>query len=506
MRSLFVVLHRLLFVLLCCLPLAAGAARLGAPQLEQLVAPIALYPDPLLSQVLMASTYPADVAAAAAWSQQHPELNGDTAVQAIQDQSWDPSVQSLVAVPDVLSLMGSQPGWVDSLGKAFQTQPQELMAAVQRLRMRAEQAGYLNDNEAQSLAVESDDSLAIEPTDAGMIYLPYYDPDVVYGIWRYPAFPPFFFSPHRGHGINVRHHHDSIRFGNGIVVNDALWGGCDWHARHLFVNVARFNAINPQRTLAVASDTLTWHRGALPAAAPAPARSAQAPIPPAATTTPTQLARPPESTPIQPNAKLGIRHAWTSPLRPAIAPAQPANPTETTPTQPNATPGARHAWTSPLHPAIAPAQPANPTETTPTPTQPNATLGVRHASTSPLHPAIAPAQLARPAIALRAQPAGTLDAPHAAPPPTVRPWTPPPSPAVRTLPPVPRPSYTVQYRAPVTQRAVPVQQAPMAHFSRAPMPTYVQAAPYHPAEPAPARAEPSWSGSRSFGHSGGGYR
>ncbi|MDN0077485.1 DUF3300 domain-containing protein [Crenobacter sp. SG2303] len=466
MRSLFVVLHRILIVLICCLPLAASAARLSAPQLEQLVAPIALYPDPLLSQILMASTYPADVAAAAAWIQQHPELSGDAAVQAVQDQSWDPSVQSLMAVPDVLALMGSQPGWVDSLGQAVQAQPQELMAAVQRLRMHAEQAGYLNDSEAQNLVVEPDESLAIEPTDEEMIYLPYYDPDVVYGIWRYPAFPPFFFPPPWGHGINVRHHHDGIRFGNGIVVHHALWGGCDWHAHRLFVNVAHFNASNPQRTLAATADTLTWHRGSLPAAAPVSARLAPAPTG-------------------------------------ATAPAQPGRQRKATPSQPDATLGARHAWTSPLRPIIAPTQLARPTE--PMPAPPNTTLSTRHASTSPLRPAIVPEQLSHPAIAPRARPTDTLGAQHAASPPTVRTWAPPPLPAARALPVAPRPSYPVPYRTPQGQGAAPVQRAPNTHFSRAATPAYVQAVPYRPSEPAPARAEPSLSGSRSFGHSGG-YR
>ncbi|HEY6354609.1 MAG TPA: DUF3300 domain-containing protein, partial [Burkholderiaceae bacterium] len=124
-------------------PPAAGtappsAAPAGAPaskeQLEQLLAPIALYPDSLLSQVLMAATYPADVAQAAKWAKAHPDQKGDAAVKAVADQSWDPSVQSLAAFPQVLDMMGAQPDWVQKLGDAFLASSKDVLDAVQRLR------------------------------------------------------------------------------------------------------------------------------------------------------------------------------------------------------------------------------------------------------------------------------------------------------------------------------------------------------------------------------------
>jgi hypothetical protein len=337
MRALLLLLRRLLLVLLCGLPLAAGAARLSAPQLEQLVSPIALYPDPLLSQILMASTFPTQVAAAAAWSQRHPELSGDEAVQAVQEQDWDPSVQSLAAVPDVLAMMGSQPDWVSSLGKAFQTQPKDVMAAVQQLRSRAEQAGYLNDTEAQTLVVGTDNSLAIEPSDDGEFYLPYYDSAVVYGIWPYPAYPPFIFLPPFGHDHHV-HHHDGIRFGNGIPIHNALWGGCDWQGHRLFVNAARFNTLYPQRPLTTTASMPSWHRSLLTAA---PVATPQGPSP---------MSQSARSANIAPAAQMP-RHAATSP-HPTISPEGLSRQTTQPVAPPPLTIGARYAAAPP--PRLAP--------------------------------------------------------------------------------------------------------------------------------------------------------
>ena len=137
---------------------AAPAAPATAPspkeQLEQLLAPIALYPDSLLSQVLMASTYPADVADAAKWAKAHPDNKGDAAVKAVADQTWDPSVQSLAAFPQILDMMGAQPDWVQKLGDAFLASSKDVLDAVQRLRQKAQQAGNLKSNEQQKVVVE----------------------------------------------------------------------------------------------------------------------------------------------------------------------------------------------------------------------------------------------------------------------------------------------------------------------------------------------------------------
>ena len=117
---------------------AQTAARISNQQLDSLSAPIALYPDALLAQVLMASTFPQDIAAAAAWSRAHPNTKGDDAVRAVAGESWDPSVQSLVAFPQVLATMASKPDWVAQLGNAFLAQPNDVMDSVQRLRRQAQ--------------------------------------------------------------------------------------------------------------------------------------------------------------------------------------------------------------------------------------------------------------------------------------------------------------------------------------------------------------------------------
>src|SRR5262245_50442629 len=141
-------------------PAAAPAAPAAAPaskeQLEQLLAPIALYPDSLLSQVLMACTYPADVADAAKWVKAHPDNKGDSAVKAVQDQPWDPSVQSLAAFPQILDMMGAQPDWVQKTGDAFLASSKDVLDAVQRLRQKAQKAGNLKSSEQQKVIVEQE--------------------------------------------------------------------------------------------------------------------------------------------------------------------------------------------------------------------------------------------------------------------------------------------------------------------------------------------------------------
>lgn len=123
-----------------------------AAQIDQWVAPIALYPDSLLSQVLMAATYPANVVQAVQWSHDNPTLQGDAAIQAVSGQPWDPSVKSLVAFPQLMALMGENPTWVQNLGDAFLAQPQDVMDAVQRLRLLAQQTGSLKSTPQQTVS------------------------------------------------------------------------------------------------------------------------------------------------------------------------------------------------------------------------------------------------------------------------------------------------------------------------------------------------------------------
>ncbi|HYP71790.1 MAG TPA: DUF3300 domain-containing protein, partial [Variovorax sp.] len=138
-------------------------------QIDQMMAPIALYPDSLLSQVLMAATYPADVADAAKWSKANPNQKGDAAVKAVQEQTWDPSVQSLVAFPQVIQMMGDQPDWVQNLGDAFLASSKDVLDSAQRLRTKAQQNGSLKTTEQQTVTVEQEPQtqqtvIKIEPT------------------------------------------------------------------------------------------------------------------------------------------------------------------------------------------------------------------------------------------------------------------------------------------------------------------------------------------------------
>jgi hypothetical protein len=181
-------------------PAAPAAAPASKEQLEQLLAPIALYPDSLLSQVLMAATYPADVADAAKWVKAHPDSKGDAAVKAVQGQSWDPSVQSLAAFPQILDMMGGQPDWVQKLGDAFLASSKDVLDAVQRLRQKAQKAGNLKSSEQQKVIVEQEPTtqqtiIKVEPAQPETVYVPAYNPTVVYGAWPYPSYPPYYYPP-----------------------------------------------------------------------------------------------------------------------------------------------------------------------------------------------------------------------------------------------------------------------------------------------------------------------
>lgn len=154
-----------------------------------MLAPIALYPDPLLTQILMASTYPLEVIQAARWSKANPNLQGDQAVQAVADKPWDPSVKSLVAFPQLLLMMDEKLDWMERLGGAFLAQESQVMDTIQQLRQKASAAGHLQSNEQIQVQPQGQ-TIVIQPTNPQVIYVPYYDPMVVYGPWWWPGSPP----------------------------------------------------------------------------------------------------------------------------------------------------------------------------------------------------------------------------------------------------------------------------------------------------------------------------
>ena len=162
--------------------------------LDQMLAPIALYPDALLAQILMASTYPREVAQAARLSRAYPQLRGDDAVRAVEPYGWDPSVNALMAFPQLLAMMDERIGWTEQLGDAFLDQQPRVMESVQSLRQRAWMAGNLQSNE-QVRVVRQETVLMLEQAYPQVAYAPYYDPQVIYGAWWWPALPPVHWAP-----------------------------------------------------------------------------------------------------------------------------------------------------------------------------------------------------------------------------------------------------------------------------------------------------------------------
>jgi hypothetical protein len=215
-------------------------------ELEQILAPIALYPDDLLTQVLAASTYPLEVVMASRWTEQpgHKDLNGDALIRALDTQDWDPSVKSLVPFPSVLKTMSDQLDWTQRLGDAFLAQEAAVLAAVQALRARAQAAGSLQTNPQQIVTQEAS-AIIIQPAQPSTVYVPAYNPTVVYGAWPYPAYPPAYYPPPPGYYVGSALL-TGLAFGAGIAITGALWGWGrpNWSAGSVNVNVNRFNSIN----------------------------------------------------------------------------------------------------------------------------------------------------------------------------------------------------------------------------------------------------------------------
>lgn len=228
-----------------CLP-ATAQTKLDNAQLDQLMAPVALYPDSLLSQILMGATYPDDVAAAAKWSAAHTSESGDQAVKAVEGESWDPSVKSLVAFPSVMDMMGRQPDWVKSVGDAFLAQPDAVMDSVQRLRVQAQKAGNLKSTPQQKVTSSTTNDktvVVIEPADPQVVYVPSYNPTVVYGTWAYPSYPPYYYPPPPG-SVFATSLVAGIGFGLGVAAVNSMWGGFDWGHNDVDIDVNRYNNIN----------------------------------------------------------------------------------------------------------------------------------------------------------------------------------------------------------------------------------------------------------------------
>ena len=249
-----------------CLP-AGAQTKLTNAQLDQLMAPVALYPDSLLSQILMGATYPDDVAAAAKWSAAHTSESGDQAAKAVEGETWDPSVKSLVAFPSVMDMMGREPKWVKSVGDAFLAQPEAVMDSVQRLRAQAQKAGNLKSTPQQTVSTSTANDktvVVIEPADPQVVYVPSYNPTVVYGAWAYPSYPPYYYPPPPG-SMFASSLVAGIGFGLGVAAINSMWGDVNWGHGDIDIDVNRYNNVNVNNRIDrnnVNNQRATWQHNA----------------------------------------------------------------------------------------------------------------------------------------------------------------------------------------------------------------------------------------------------
>ena len=472
--------HRVLVATLPFLLTAPGAVYAQAPtraeaeaalnpapagftnaQLDQMLAPIALYPDQLLTQVLMAATFPDQLIDAEKWLQDgnNAALKGDDLANALQQLPWDPSVKSLVAFPQLVTMLADHLDWTQTLGAAFANQEVQSLARVQFLRERAVQAGMLKSTTQLAVREEATD-IIIEPTDPNMIYVPVYNSAEVYGSWPdsdappvYIAPPPGFYNGTLGAGIGY-----SVGF--GVVAPLWGWGHPDWQHHQIDVDRTRYEHITTQTDITrnhINVEGQVWHRTGPIAQVP----EAQRPHPPeehgqpSGTVRPSEVARPgapgaqhgpataaPQGAPPHPGEPARQLARPGEPPRPQEAqpaprPGEPPRPQEARPVpppHPGEPPRPTEAQPAP-HPSeparqeARPAEPPRPTEAQPAP----------HPS-EPAHQEARPAEAPHPVEAPHPTEARPPEPPHpAAPPPAARPAEPPhpaaPPPAAHPAPP-----------------------------------------------------------------------
>lgn len=206
---------------------ASSPQLISSEQLQSLVSPIALYPDSLLSLMLLASTYPLEIAEAYNWRRNNGSLTGVALQNALKTQSWNDSVKSLISFPQAFDMMGSKLQWTQNLGNAYKLQPADTMKAIQALRKRAVQAGTLKSNQQITVSTDASSNIVIGPANSQIVYVPSYNPTVVYGAWPYPDYPPYpAYNPAWG----------MMSFGLGLAVGDAFWATPSWSNGTINVN------------------------------------------------------------------------------------------------------------------------------------------------------------------------------------------------------------------------------------------------------------------------------
>ena len=198
----------------------AGPQTISSEQLQSLVSTIALYPDSLLSLMLLASTYPLEVAEAYNWRTDNAALKGDDLQNALKAQSWNDSVKSLMSFPKAFNMMGRKLQWTQNLGNAYKLQAADTMKAVQALRKMAVKAGTLKSNQQITVTTDADGNVLISPANTKVVYIPSYNPTVVYGPWPYPDYPPYpIYDPAWG----------LMTFGLGFMIGNDFWTYPNWN-------------------------------------------------------------------------------------------------------------------------------------------------------------------------------------------------------------------------------------------------------------------------------------
>ena len=212
-----------------------------AEEIDAMLAPIALHPDDLLSQILMASTYPIEIVQADRWVKANPNMKGEALAKELEKQTWDPSVRSLVNFPQVLTMMSEKLDWTVNLGNAFLGQQKEVMEAIQKLRTKAKAAGNLESSKEQKVETKTEEGkevIVIEPAEKEVIYVPTYNPTVIYGSWPYPAYPPYYWYPPAYVPPPYPAFHFSMGFAMGVAWGYA-WGGCHWGHSEVDIDIDR---------------------------------------------------------------------------------------------------------------------------------------------------------------------------------------------------------------------------------------------------------------------------
>src|SRR3954468_9516932 len=212
----------------------ASGKTFSQKDLDELLAPVALYPDALLAQVLMASTYPLEVVEAARWQKQNASLKDKALEEAVAKQTWDESVKALTTVPQVLTMMNEKLDWTTKLGDVFLAKQEEVLKTVQTLRVKAEQAGNLKSSPELTVKKETQEGkqvVIIEQPKPEVVYVPTYNPATVYGTWWYSYPPPYYYYP-PGYAYGGA----GLAFASGVFWGAAIAGGIGWGNNDININ------------------------------------------------------------------------------------------------------------------------------------------------------------------------------------------------------------------------------------------------------------------------------